>query len=215
MPVVLGIPLWLFILLLLLIIGLIVFAIVYVVHKISSSPNAAVAYMSGAQVASNTQSGTPGHELITKYAAENPQKSISRHRPADIYKDKDVDQTFTDGPAMVHLFVEDQNANIGMRNVHALKRGNTYTVGGGNSDFLIFLVPVPDHIGEIHFDGSMCTFVPRKLKYFPDMGNTQIRGCLEKTIHVVSDKGYDLYFRLERYINPLKPLNELLNSIKY
>jgi hypothetical protein len=114
---------------------------------------------------------------------------------------------------MISLFVEDQNTNIGRRNIHTLKAGNRYTVGGGKSDFLIFLVPLPPCIGEIHFDGEQCTFVPKKSRYFPDIGSEAVPNCIGKTIRVLSDNHYQLSFRMERYEDPLKALNRLLNSV--
>jgi hypothetical protein len=114
---------------------------------------------------------------------------------------------------MLNLFVEDQNTAIGKRNIHAVKQGYSFTVGGGKSDFLIFLVPIPPHIGEIRCDGANCTFIPRKPKYFPDIGSQQVPDCIGKIIRVVSDKNYELHFRMERYEDPLRALNRLLHSV--
>ena len=119
-----------------------------------------------------------------------------------------------DSPPMLSIHVEDQNVNIGKRNIHMLKQGYTYTVGGEKSDFLIFLVPLPGHIGEIHFDGSNCTFVPTKPEFFPDIGSQSVPNCIGKTIRIVSEKKYELTFRMEQYEDPLLSLNQLLNSIE-
>jgi hypothetical protein len=115
---------------------------------------------------------------------------------------------------MLNLFVEDQNTLIGKRNIHLVKPGYTFTLGGGKSDFLIFLVPIPPHIGEVRCEGSSCTFIPRQPKYFPDIGSQPVPDCIGKIIRVVSDKHYELHFRLERYEDPLKALNRLLSSVK-
>ncbi len=117
------------------------------------------------------------------------------------------------GPLMLSLFVEDQNTAIGRRNIHTVKSGHVFSVGGGKSDFLIFLVPIPPHIAEVRFDGKNCTFIPRKPKYFPDIGSQQVPNCIGKVIRVVSDKNYELFVRIERYHDPLLELNRLLNSI--
>jgi hypothetical protein len=114
---------------------------------------------------------------------------------------------------LLSLFVEDQNTAIGRRNIHAVKSGYTFSVGGGKSDFLIFLVPVPPHIADVNFDGRQCTFIPRKPQYFPDIGSQQVSNCIGKTIRVISDKNYELRIRVERYEDPLKALNNLLHSI--
>jgi hypothetical protein len=146
-------------------------------------------------------------DLLTSYAAsQRPRVSPYAHR----YKPQPVEY---EGPLMLNLFVEDQNTAIGKRNIHAVKQGYTFTVGGGKSDFLIFLVPIPPHIGEIRCDGGSCTFIPKKSKYFPDTGAQQISDCIGKIIRVVSDKNYELHFRMERYEDPLRALNRLLRSV--
>lgn len=117
-------------------------------------------------------------------------------------------------PFMLKLFVADQNTLIGKRNTHLVKPGFSYTVGGRNSDFLIFLVPVPYRIGDLKYETSGCTFYPRKPHYFPDIGNNPVHDCIGKTIRVVSDKGYELFIRLEQYEDPLLELNRLMLSIK-
>ncbi|MDR1930897.1 MAG: hypothetical protein LBQ44_09770, partial [Treponema sp.] len=91
--------------------------------------------------------------------------------------------------------------------------GNSYSVGGGNSDFLIFLVPVPQRIGELHYDGTNCTFIPLKPRYFPDLGSQRVPHCIGKIIRLLSDKNFEIFFRFERYKDPLVALNQLLTSI--
>ena len=118
------------------------------------------------------------------------------------------------GPMMLNLFVEDQNTLIGKRNIHSIKSGISFTVGGGSSDFLIFLVPFPADIGIIRRDGNRYTFIPKKAQYFPDIGSQQVSDCIGKTIRIISDKNYELRFRFEYYEDPLKALNKLLNSVK-
>jgi hypothetical protein len=118
------------------------------------------------------------------------------------------------GPLLLNLFVEDQNTAIGKRNIHSLKSGYSLTVGGGKSDFLIFLVPMPPNIGELSRNGSQCTFIPRKPKYFPDLGSSELRDCINKTIRVISDKNYELRFRFEIYKDPLEELNKTLHSVR-
>ncbi|MDR1353731.1 MAG: hypothetical protein LBK05_10665 [Treponema sp.] len=112
---------------------------------------------------------------------------------------------------MVYLEVDDQNRNIGRRNTHSLKGGAAYTVGGRNSDFLIFLVPLPASIGILEFDGKECTFVPKKPRYFPEISGA-VPDCIEKTIKVISDSGYKLSFRFRQYEDPLIGLNRVMNS---
>jgi hypothetical protein len=115
---------------------------------------------------------------------------------------------------MLRLFVADQNTFIGKRNTHLVKPGLFYTVGGGRSDFLIFLVRVPPRIGELYYGNSGCSFHPRRPEYFPDIGDEPVQDCIGKTIRVVSDKGYELFRRIEQYEDPLVELNKLMHSIK-
>ncbi|MDR1971879.1 MAG: hypothetical protein LBQ46_08145 [Treponema sp.] len=117
-------------------------------------------------------------------------------------------------PLMLRLFVEDQNTLIGKRNTHLVKPGLSFTVGGGRSDFLIFLVPLPPHIGELRYESATCSFYPRKPAYFPDIGNNPVPDCVGKTIRIVSDKGYELFMRIEQYEDPLVKLNRLMRSIR-
>ena len=118
------------------------------------------------------------------------------------------------GPLLLNLFVEDQSTSIGKRNIHSLKSGYSLSIGGGASDFFIFLVSMPANIGEIRRNGSQCTFVPKKPKYFPDLGSSELRDCINKTIRIVSDKKYEMRIRFEMYEDPLVALNRVLMSIK-
>jgi hypothetical protein len=115
---------------------------------------------------------------------------------------------------MLKLYVADQSTLIGKRNTHLVKPGLSYTIGGGNSDFLIFLVRVPPHIGELRYQNLTCSFYPRRPEYFPDLGSEPIHDCIGKTIRVISDKGYELSLRLEQYEDPLVELNRILHSIR-
>jgi hypothetical protein len=161
-----------------------------------------------------------GNEMLSDFSDRQkssgaPPLAYPPPRQKPMPKDKPFNQnlTFDNGPPMLSLWVEDQNTAIGRRNIHAVKPGYTFSVGGGKSDFLIFLVPVPPHIADVAFDGHQCTFIPRKPQYFPDIGGQQVPNCIGKTIKVISDKNYQLHIRIERYEDPLKALNTLLHSI--
>ncbi|GHV57713.1 hypothetical protein AGMMS49579_23980 [Spirochaetia bacterium] len=120
----------------------------------------------------------------------------------------------TDGrPLMLKLFVKDQNTFIGKRNTHLVKQGFKFTIGGGKSDFLIFLVPLPPSIAELHYEENHCILIPRKGRYFPDIGDEPVKDCIGKTIRIISDKNYELYMRIEWYEDPLIKLNTLLRSV--
>ncbi|MDR0554734.1 MAG: VWA domain-containing protein [Treponema sp.] len=118
-----------------------------------------------------------------------------------------------DGVLMLSLFVQDQNTAIGRRNTHTIKPGYRYTIGGGKSDYLIFLVPVPPRIAEIYYDGRYCTFSPKKPHFFPELGAAPLSNCVGKAIKVVSEKNHEFIIRLERREDPLRSLNALACSV--
>ncbi|MCL2373992.1 MAG: VWA domain-containing protein [Treponema sp.] len=210
-----GIPLPLLILLILLALALLGFLIFLASRRLDSSPNRAVA-----QAARPPEEQKRDADLMSRYAESQksqarpplqPLPPTRKARPKDTLYPPAERQY--EGPMMLNLFVEDQNTAIGRRNIHTAKPGHTFSVGGGKSDFLVFLVPIPPHIADIRCDGANCTFIPRKPQYFPDIGSQSVSSCIGKTIRVVSDKNYELYIRIERYEDPLKALNKLLNSI--
>jgi hypothetical protein len=185
---------------LILILGLLIF---FKARKLNASPNRAVAYAAGR----NT-------DIPADYAADRPNEKTA---PAAAFPvipaEKDDEKPVSKGSVWLSLVVDDQNTNIGRRNIHSLKAGDVYTIGGGKlDDYLIFLVPVPAHIGEVRFDGKQCTFVPKKPQCFPEIGSQPVPDCIGKTIRVVSDKRYEITFHLERYEDPLDSLNNLLHT---
>ncbi|MDR0722976.1 MAG: hypothetical protein LBF75_09355 [Treponema sp.] len=118
-----------------------------------------------------------------------------------------------EGPPMISLFVKDQSTALGRRNLHILKAGHSLSLGGGKSDFLIFLVPVPPHIARVYFDGTYYFFIPQKPQFFPDIGSQVIQDCIGKTIRIISEKNYELHIRIERREDPWYALSRLLTSI--
>jgi hypothetical protein len=205
LPLIIGI-----IVLLLLVLGLIIF---FASRRLGSSPNRVMA-----EVASGGKEEVApfvDHSKdLAKYAAGQTKQRTTPYsdRPAKLDNSKPVSIN-PSSPLLINLFVEDQNTAIGKRNIHSLKSGYSLTVGGGKSDFLIFLVQIPPNIGEVRRDGSQLTFVPRKSKYFPDLGSNELRDCLNKTIRVISDKHYEMRIRFEMYEDPLIALNRMLMSV--
>ena len=114
------------------------------------------------------------------------------------------------GHKPIELFVSGQNHHIGLRNVHVLHPGQTRSVGGRSSQFLIFLVDFPRHIGELSFDGNNYTFTPRKGEFFPTVSKP-VKNCLGKTITAVSDAGYKVRFLFREYISPLTKINQIMH----
>jgi hypothetical protein len=200
LPLIIGL-----VLLLLLLLGLLIY---FLSRKSGSSPNRVIA------PAKKDVEEKPKVNNLANYATIRPKQ---RTTP---YADRPVKQTENPlvinptGPLLLNMFVEDQNTNIGKRNIHSLKSGYSLSVGGGNSDFLIFLVEVPSNIGELRRNANQLTFIPRKHKYFPDLGSNELRDCLNKTIRIISDRNYEIRFRFEMYEDPLAALNRILNQIK-
>ena len=201
----------------LIILGVLILALIIfmLTRNLHSSPNRAM------YNASAGTSDSRSNDMLSDYAKSQRNSGtppIMAPPPERKKMPKDIpdmqSNIFDGGPAMLSIFVEDQNTAIGKRNIHSVKPGSSYSVGGGNSDFLIFLVPVPPNIGELRYDGRSCTFVPLKPKYFPDLGSQYVSNCIGRTIRIVSDKNYEMHFRIVRYEDPLLALNKLLNSIQ-
>ncbi|MDR1238898.1 MAG: VWA domain-containing protein [Treponema sp.] len=193
--------------------GLIIFL---VTRRLQGTPNRAMA-----QAASRTTEPAEGsggqyseHSAALADYAANQQRNRTGPYTHHYRPPQNVPVDTYEGPLMLNLFVEDQNTFIGKRNIHAVKPGFSFTVGGGKSDFLIFLVSIPPHIGDVRCEGNRCTFIPRKSQYFPDIGSQPVPDCIGKTIRIISDKKYELHFRFERYEDPLKALNRLLHSVQ-
>jgi len=153
---------------------------------------------------------------LANYAATQNKKRETPYSARPIREQAGVQPKINpDGPLLLNLHVEDQNTAIGKRNIHSLKSGYSLSVGGSKSDdFMIFLVPMPSHLGEIRRSGSQLTFIPRKPKYFPDIGSNEVRDCINKRIRIVSDKDYEMWFSFTMYEDPLLALNRVLRSIK-
>jgi hypothetical protein len=204
---------------LLLIIGitallLLILLIFLVSRRLGSSPNRVMASVSSLGHEKEERFADHSKDLAS-YAASQSKKRVTPYSDRPV-KEQAVKQPTINpaGPLLLNLFVEDQNTSIGKRNIHSLKTGYSLSVGGGKSDdFLIFLVPVPSSLGEIRRSGSQLTFIPRKPKYFPDIGSNEVRDCINKKIRVVSDKNYEMSFSFVMYEDPLVALNRVLHSI--
>jgi len=204
-----------FIILALLILFLIIF---FATRRMGSRPNRVMAAVSSSRREPEKDDMAPfvdhSKDLASYAAGQNRQRITpytSKPIKPEVSKPAIINPT---GPLLLNLFVEDQNTAIGKRNIHSLKSGYSLSVGGGKSDYYIFLVPIPANIGEIRRSGSQCTFIPRKPKYFPDLGSNELRDCINKTIRIVSDKNYEIRFRFEMYEDPLIALNRILMSVK-
>ena len=184
-------------------------------RKLKSSPNRVMAEVSKSNDDRDQTKNKDHNKDFAKYAAVQTRQRTTPYSDRPLKPENAAQPKINPtGPLLLNMFVEDQNTLIGKRNIHSLKSGYSLTVGGGKSDFLIFLVPVPANIGEVRRSGSQLSFIPRKPKLFPDLGSSELRDCLNKTIRIISDKGYELRFRFEMYEDPLETLNRVLLQIK-
>jgi hypothetical protein len=117
------------------------------------------------------------------------------------------------GAARITLHVEGQNPNIGKRNIKTIHAGGKKSVGGRKSEFLIFLLPLPRHVADIHYDGESLTLVPRRPEFFPDYDGP-IQDCLGQAIRLINARGKELFISFERYVPPLEKINKLLHCIE-
>ena len=180
--------------------------IIFRMRRLQSSPKKVMA-----EIRSEDTFNKNDADLLNSFASRQAEASLQGPNRRYHYR---TSNQFLTKPPMLNIFVEEQNAAIGRRNIHGLKRGATYSVGGGNSDFLIFLVHFPANIGRLSFDGTNCTFTPLKSEYFPDLGSSSVTECIGKPIRIISKKNYEVFFHFEPYKDPLIEMNQLLNSIK-
>jgi hypothetical protein len=145
---------------------------------------------------------------LPRHAPPAPQAAARVGSSAFAYESRVVKP----GSTRIELKVEEQNPHIGLRNVHSVRAGAGKSVGGGASDFLVFLVPVPRHVADLHFDGEKLTFVPRRPEFFPELAGP-VEDCLGKDIPMVSGSGYPLMLRFEAYEEPAMSINRLLHCI--
>ena len=177
-------------------------------HGMNATGAHADSHATGARADSHA---TDSHvEAQRSQTSPQPESSPPKRKP--LPKDKNYEESTEESP-MLNLFVEDQNTAIGRRNIHSVKAGNTFSIGGGKSDFLIFLVPIPPNIAELQYNGRNCTLNPKKSKYFPDLGQEQLPNCLGKNIRVISDRNYELHIRINKFEDPIHALNKLMKSI--
>lgn len=115
-------------------------------------------------------------------------------------------------PPLIEMRVNEQNSHIGFRNVHRIPPGASRSVGGGLSTYLIFLVRVPQAIGEIrNVDGSY-VFRPLRPEMFPGVGD-QVEDCLGREIPFVAPGGREMSLHFREWVSPLDEINKLMRSI--
>jgi hypothetical protein len=192
---------------------LLILLIFFISRRLGSSPNRVMASVSSG---GKEEKFTDHSKYLANYAAGQSKQRVTPYQDRPVKQQAGAQNTINpSGPLLLNLFVDDQSTSIGKRNIHSLKSGYSLSVGGGASDdFHIFLVQMPPHLGDIRRNGSQLTFIPRKPKYFPDIGSNEVKDCINKRIRVVSDKNYEMWFSFVTYEDPLEALNRVLHSIK-
>jgi len=147
--------------------------------------------------------------LATFAAASNPNRHIMDTSLIPVDFTPSIKRA---GSLRIEFRVEDQNSYIGLRNVHTLHSGGKKTIGGRRSDFLVFLVSVPQRVADVFFDGEDLTIVPIKRDYFPDYSGP-IRDCLHNKVRMVTRHGKTLTLSFKLYVPPADRLNRLLHCI--
>lgn len=117
------------------------------------------------------------------------------------------------GSARLVLRVVGQNPNVGKRNIRAMHAGGRASLGGGSSDFLVFLLPVPRAVAWLYYDGVDATLVPSRPEFFPDYEGA-IADCVGKDIRMVTSRGKELIIRFDRYAAPIDRINKILHCIE-
>ncbi|MBN1243935.1 MAG: VWA domain-containing protein, partial [Spirochaetales bacterium] len=84
----------------------------------------------------------------------------------------------------IEFKVRDQNPEIGLRNIRSMSPGSRRTIGGGASDFLVFLLPVPRHLADASWDGETLTLVPRRPEFFPDIDGV-LEDCMDREVRLL------------------------------
>ena len=170
--------------------------------------------------ASSGQEKAPAPVLATKPVQSKEAVREAREKERAERRHAAVVSSQTGGPRIVRpgsidieLRVEGQNPHIGRRNVHTLNAGSSASVGGGRSEFLVFLVPIPGRAAEIRYDGERCSFVPLRTELFPEISGA-MDDCLGKDIVMVSKSGYRLVLRFAKYEAPANRINRLLHCIE-
>lgn len=116
------------------------------------------------------------------------------------------------GAARFVLDVLGQNPNVGKRNIKTMHAGGKRSLGGGSSDFLVFLLPIPRRVADVHYDGENITVVPVRRSYFP-YAEGPLEDCLGRDIALHLPDGKILTMRISRYTPPVEQINKLLHCI--
>ncbi len=113
------------------------------------------------------------------------------------------------GDRAIEMYVEGQNSNIGMRNVHAMKEGGAKSIGGGPSAFLIYMYRFPKRIAFLSRKGDTYTFTPSDAERCES--KSAVDDCLEKDLYLISTNNRRVRVRFRRHVSALEEINRIMH----
>lgn len=122
------------------------------------------------------------------------------------------------GEPAIEMIVEGQNRKIGTRNIHVIRDRSSRSIGGGNTNFLVFAYPVRSRIAEIRRSGEAYNFVPRHndARVGSESGGSgegTIENCIGRSIRIRTVRGHEVTLLFLHYISPLDRINRIMHSI--
>jgi Mg-chelatase subunit ChlD len=116
-------------------------------------------------------------------------------------------------PPLIEMRVSLQNPHVGFRNVHRIPEGGRRSIGGGFSQYLVFLVRVPSSIAEIRNRGGKYVFTPLRAEMFPGVSGP-IEDCLDVEIPFVGPHGREMSIHFREWVSPLDEINRIMRSVR-
>lgn len=118
------------------------------------------------------------------------------------------------GQIIIEMIVENQNRQIGQRNIHVIGNNHPLSVGGAGSEyFLIFIIPTGKRIAEIILKDDLLTFKPILSEFFPDLPKGEVKDCLNLPIRVVNKNGIATSIVFKEWISPVERLNRIMHLV--
>lgn len=116
-------------------------------------------------------------------------------------------------PPLIEMRVSMQNPHVGFRNVHRIPEGGGRSIGGGFSQYLVFLVRVPSSIAEIRNRGGKYVFTPLRAEMFPGVSGP-IEDCLDVEIPFVGPHSREMSIHFREWVSPLDEINRIMRSVR-
>jgi len=118
------------------------------------------------------------------------------------------------GQIAIEMVVQNQNRQIGHRNIHFIEESHPLSVGGAGSEyFLIFIIATGKRIGEIVMEKGVVSFVPKDKDFFPDLAGNKLNNCLSIPIKIVNKTGIETFIIFNEWISPVERLNRIMHLL--